>query len=1247
MSSEGRIYFERGIRYFELEQYDRSVQDFIQAYNLDYEKEMILENLYQCFVYPNEQEFRDNFNKNSGEFTQLDYEACELDFIPVSEEKFYIFDREEQKFKGLFILDYKPVQGIEIEFNSILYTDIWDIREIVPDMCKCNRNTIYIVLNELEAKFVSFFKLPNFKQIYCDKFVVFKNDLYMRTFFEEYEEFYLPKLIHSAHTQKYLDMIKKLHQNRICPERSVKQERKNIFLSICLPSYNCGTKALRKVEYLLKCPYDSEIEFIISNNASTAEMDGYEKIRKIKDARIRYYEYTEYQEKNMNVLKTLELAQGTFAVLVDDENCINLEHLSEYLNFLQSYEECGVLIASGSYKDMKNLYSAGISAVDMCSNINDMNGMAFNMGLCAAKNIYDILYKKQKNVFVKDYVHICIAMLLAKTSDLVIEDLDLIINIPNKCDLDQNTIEANKSLSYIYPESRIAQQTGFLDFCDEYLDFGKSIFIEMFLKRCDQTYFLIRIAYDMIAGFDQFGEKQEVYYQIYQEQKKYLSIFPHELSSEEYKKINGQLKKIANSNLQQGSSWLARLYTNELKHQIFKVIKDREKIEKLEQLIVNYEKEYPQDLDLYIMKAWHKYRTGDTEKAYFILREGIYKNPFIFNANLFARLLCKKTKRFAEAFRYETILKLLKQYYTELPEIDEWKEDLLIEMNETIREFQEKGNMEQVAECLKDIDYIEKHLEKGFGFDDHAYYKSVLKRSVSNRITIGATYEDVFGNKKYNASYDTNNAGDIIIGMRSTFNNYLLTKLECLEVEKMNQMQLGNEGDYLLPVLQEDNSKSYTIILPDNREFECRNLKAQHFEYYRLPSATRLLSEEPLCIGNPIILKQDPGKKKLVLNIFIDGISQKVIGEENFAELMPFTSKFFSQGVCCSNVYTAAEWTLPSLAAYVSGMSSVNHMIIHNHMTNVFSTDYTILAEYFKEQGYYTAKIDGDWRSTQSYGYGRGMDRIIYQHQYIGMNVEQVVQNVLEHIKLMKETNQFIWMCAGDLHMIADEIPLKQSVQASVPLEYRTVDKSGVSSVKQEYSRSKRELYIRQMKYIDEYLEILYHYIEENYSNDEIIVSLFGDHGQGFLVEEGKHFLSEGRSKVAMMFRGGETKNTMCDELLSTCDYLPIMCKLAGIPLKSEKIDGNLPVFFGGDKKRKYAITESIHPGDPYQASVVSEDFVYYFTSEGIVEYDGRFELGEYECWLYDREGNECIDKVRKEEYFQVLLEHIGNLVIY
>lgn len=424
-------------------------------------------------------------------------------------------------------------------------------------------------------------------------------------------------------------------------------------------------------------------------------------------------------------------------------------------------------------------------------------------------------------------------------------------------------------------------------------------------------------------------------------------------------------------------------------------------------------------------------------------------------------------------------------------------------------------------------------------------------------------------------------------------------------------------------------------------------LQENFFEYYRLPPGTCLDAEKDLCIGNPIALKHNPGNKKLILNIFVDGISQKVIEEEGLEKLMPFTYRFFFRGVFCTNVYTTGDWTLPSLASCVAGISPANHMIIHNKLTNILPEDVPILAEYFKERGYQTAKIDGDWRSNLSYGYGRGMDRIIYQHQFIGMQVEQITADVLDHMKLMKDTDQFIWMGIGELHCIADGFAQKHSVQVSLPLEQRSAEEVGISSAKQPYSENKRAAYIREMKHVDEYLAHIYRYIEETYEDNEIIVSLFGDHGQGYLVKEEEHFLAEGRSKVAMMFRGEVEEGGVCDEIVSLCDYLPILCKLADIPLKSKKIEGNLPVFYGGEKEREYAITESIHPGDAYQAAIVSKDYRYYFTSGGVVEYDGRFEPGDYSYQLLKKDGEECMDQKLKSYYFSLLMQHVESLLIH
>lgn len=133
---------------------------------------------------------------------------------------------------------------------------------------------------------------------------------------------------------------------------------------------------------------------------------------------------------------------------------------------------------------------------------------------------------------------------------------------------------------------------------------------------------------------------------------------------------------------------------------------------------------------------------------------------------------------------------------------------------------------------------------------------------------------------------------------------------------------------------------------------------------------------------------------------------------------------------------------------------------------------------------------------------------------------------------------------------------------------------------------------------------------------------------------------------MGMMFRGATGRSGVCTELISACDYLPMMCHFAGIPLKGEHIDGRLPVFFGGPREREYAITESIHPGDPYAAAVYAKEETFYFTSGGPVSYDGRFALGDYQCQVLDRHGRESRDEECRKRYLDLLMQHIGKLVI-
>ena len=174
----------------------------------------------------------------------------------------------------------------------------------------------------------------------------------------------------------------------------------------------------------------------------------------------------------------------------------------------------------------------------------------------------------------------------------------------------------------------------------------------------------------------------------------------------------------------------------------------------------------------------------------------------------------------------------------------------------------------------------------------------------------------------------------------------------------------------------------------------------------------------------------------------------------------------------------------------------------------------------------------------------------------------------------------------------------------------------------------------------------LYSYIQNNYKENEIVISLFADHGQGYLVSPDKNFLSKERTKVAFMFRGDGVKEQITDEMISTADYVPIMCKLAGIEMSDAKIDGRLPKAFGG-KERKYTITESLHPGDVYTAVANTKEYEIYFVNSEATDNEGRFHLRDYKVYGFYRDGKKVEDEAILKEYENIFIERIQEHIIY
>lgn len=86
---------------FEEKKYDQALELFIAVYNAGYEKKAILQNLYDCYISGNETVFRETFGHRNGKKIDL-YDECNLDFYPYKDGEYYIYNRIEEKFEGVF-----------------------------------------------------------------------------------------------------------------------------------------------------------------------------------------------------------------------------------------------------------------------------------------------------------------------------------------------------------------------------------------------------------------------------------------------------------------------------------------------------------------------------------------------------------------------------------------------------------------------------------------------------------------------------------------------------------------------------------------------------------------------------------------------------------------------------------------------------------------------------------------------------------------------------------------------------------------------------------------------------------------------------------------------------------------------------------------------------------------------------------------------------------------------------------------
>lgn len=677
----------------------------------------------------------------------------------------------------------------------------------------------------------------------------------------------------------------------------------------------------------------------------------------------------------------------------------------------------------------------------------------------------------------------------------------------------------------------------------------------------------------------------------------------------------------------------------ELKNQIESYF-EQENFKEVSGLLHKYKEQYPSDRDLWFYECVLALTVGELEKAQKIADKCVHKFPTSYEAYYYQACVYQARGMILEALKSYHIAYDL-NLYTHYAN-DSILEDIKVQIENLEDQFEKLSNEYIAYNDFVNISRMLSFLNR----QDVVWGKDEKMARSAKELVVGKEYWVTDDDLRYIGIYRAplpQSIGEENLSL-------IRTKAEFLKFDKKgnNNFVKGTSDEYLLPIASTEIDNMHTFQSPEEVH-KVGQLYSQHFNYYRVKNGMQIKSDKQAYYGYPIPLEHKRGRRKLVLSFFADGLAQEVINGDDFEKLMPNTYKFFSKGTICTQAHSCSEWTYPSLATCVSGLDTLHHMMFHDKLDGELPKNSPTLIEYFKGKGYYTSKMDGEWRSIPSYGYARGLDQYVYQHQPMGARAEQEIMDVIEHLETFKETDQYLWMAVGDLHDVADGLDLSDAVQKNLTLEERELDELGVTSVKQNYSAKKTAMYKKTIQYFDMLFGFLYTYIENNYTDDEILISLFADHGQGYLIPTGKPFLSKERTKVAFMFRGANVKQQVTDEIISTADYLPIMCRLADIQYDAASIDGKLPKAFGGLEEREYTITESLHPKDRYYAVANARDYEIYFENSEKTDEEGRFLLGDYKVFGFykDAENTPITDAELLKRYENIFLERIAEHIIY
>jgi len=663
--------------------------------------------------------------------------------------------------------------------------------------------------------------------------------------------------------------------------------------------------------------------------------------------------------------------------------------------------------------------------------------------------------------------------------------------------------------------------------------------------------------------------------------------------------------------------------------------------------IDEFESIQPYDCMIDTARAVVSFSAGNFERAEKYILQALKKNPGNY-INHFCRALTAKALGRYETAALECLVTF--SFATQFGTSDEIK-DVLNRVNHILGEIGPKLSREETerfavwrnilttpgsffpAYYLYDTQKWSRYIGKFLYFQKQKQYNDYICLSASSYMDgINLTLQQVLLD-------------------RDDYNLYAFTPTVSWKAMKTKRFTVP-ERDSVLAIAATSLNQTITISSFEGKKVQFALNAPNIYHYINMDQPGVLSSAHDFIASKPISISGAKKKKKLILTVFVDAISQWYLTKSNY-KYMPYTKEFFGNGMIFKNCFSTSEWTVPSVASLQTGVYTTHHHIIYRSSAYQYPAHIKTAGEIFNDDGYFTALVSGSVGTSPYVGGLRGFDCSTLK-SCAGFPDSYLVEDALNYMDSFSHTDQFVSVGLFRPHTVTDgsaESTLNTSMLEQTALSFRDVYASTESQDKKsawkQYSRPAVRKYQIALIETDRQLKKLYDYVISHYAEDEYVFCLYSDHGVGIVSEE-DHLLKKPRTNSVLMLRGGGIPAGISEEYINHIDHLPILTKLAGIDVDFSQQDCVLPRTFGGSG-RAYVYTESIYQGQTYKAAVRTDEFECRFESNANTDIDGLIDLSQgYTQKIFSMQtGKEIQDAELAEDFEAIVFDHIKENIKY